>query len=77
MTKQKKKRNKKMQLKPIKKNVVQAKCKVCNTPCVMDASETFLKWKAEHNPDYPYDFVFIPQCNCYETVDEWMEIEMK
>jgi len=72
--KQRKKRNKKYTAPKAKPATLKARCKICKTLCTKDSSDTFLKWKAENEPNYPYDFVFAPNCECYEHEDEWMEI---
>lgn len=46
-------------------------CKHCNTVCRLatDAELKDIKWA---DPSFTMDFLFLPQCNCWEEHDEWM-----
>jgi len=77
MSKQKKKRNKKhlpkLQVKTAPKTV-KAHCKVCQTECKLWDGPEFISYRNFHFPNYRMDFLFVQQCDCWETTEDWMEI---
>lgn len=50
-------------------------CFHCQTDAVLASDEDVKTYKQLHDPSYQFDFIFIPQCNCWETHDEWMDVK--
>ena len=48
-------------------------CKVCNTTTRLATNSELADFKA-HDPSFTMDFIFLPQCDCWETNDEWMTL---
>jgi hypothetical protein len=77
MSQQKKKRSKKytpqkQSSKPAQ--TIKARCKVCKTDCKLWDGQDFITWRNTYAPDYKMDFLFVQECNCWETTDDWMEV---
>lgn len=46
-------------------------CKVCGTECVLAPHEDVIAYK-NYDSTYPFDFIFVPACGCWETNEDWM-----
>ena len=72
--KQKKKRNKKYTPKPKVKVINKTPyCKHCMTTTRLATQVELIEVKA-HDPSFTMDFLFLPQCECWEKHDDWMAL---
>lgn len=76
MSKQKKKRSKPYTPKVVKAMPqMRAQCKVCGTACKLWDGDEFIKWRNVYAPEYKMNFLFVQECNCWETTEDWMEMK--
>lgn len=47
------------------------KCKYCGTECSLAPDEDVKAYK-EYDSSYKFDFIYIPECKCWEKNDDWM-----
>jgi len=48
-------------------------CKICNTDTRLATNYELMDFKA-HDPSFNLPMLFLPQCDCWEQHDEWMEL---
>lgn len=48
-------------------------CGVCKTECVLARQEDVDAYK-KYDTSYPFDFIYVPACDCWETNEDWMEL---
>lgn len=48
-------------------------CKVCGTDCRLATNAELANIKA-HDPSFNLPFLFLPECNCWETNEDWMTL---
>jgi len=48
-------------------------CKHCFRTCRLATNYELADFKA-HDPTFKMDFLFLPQCECWEKHDDWMEL---
>lgn len=48
-------------------------CKVCGKDAVLASDEEVKAYK-QYDTTYQLDFIFGPDCECYKTEDEWMDV---
>ena len=46
-------------------------CKYCGTECVLAPEEDVKAYK-EYDTSYKFDFIYVPECSCWEKNDDWM-----
>ena len=47
------------------------KCKYCGTECSLAPDEDVKAYK-EYDTSYRFDFIYVPECSCWEKNDDWM-----
>lgn len=47
------------------------KCKYCETECSLAPDEDVKAYK-EYDTSYRFDFIYVPECKCWEKNDDWM-----
>ena len=47
-------------------------CKYCGTECVLAPDEDVIAYK-EYDTTYKFDFIYVPECSCWERNEDWME----
>lgn len=50
-------------------------CKECDTDCTLASEQEVAQYKQYVDPNYNLKFIWMPQCECYNTVDNWMSDE--
>ena len=50
-------------------------CKECDTDCTLASEHEVEQYKTFVDPSYQLKFIWMPQCECYNTVEEWMSNE--
>ena len=48
-------------------------CKVCGVDAILASDDEVSMYK-QYDTTYNLDFIYIPQCECYKTNTEWMDI---
>ena len=49
-------------------------CKICDKPAVLASDEDVKAYK-QYDTTYQLDFIYVPQCGCYNEFEEWMDIK--
>ena len=49
-------------------------CEICDTDCVLASDEDLRMYKTQ-DKGYNLDFMFIPDCDCWENNEEWMAVK--
>ena len=73
MPKSKKPRKKYIPLPKVRTIKKMPYCKHCNTTCRLATDVELFNIKA-HDPSFTMDFLFLPQCECWEKHEDWMTL---
>lgn len=47
-------------------------CRVCDTDCTLATEQEVAQYKQYVDPNYNLKFIWVPQCECYNLVENWM-----
>ena len=47
-------------------------CTVCDTDCTLASEHEVQQYKTFVDPTYNLKFIWVPKCECYNTVENWM-----